>query len=70
MIFESKSKNAISSINISQEGMLIESKRIHISGETMFDNNSIPDNAMSRELLHRINELENEVEYLLRVTKV
>ncbi|TWW13160.1 hypothetical protein LABALGNA3A7_09660 [Dellaglioa algida] len=63
-----KRSDVIGSINISQEGILIESKRIHISGKTTFDNDSIPDSAMSRMLMDRINELENEVKYLSDVT--
>ena len=63
-------KNVIGSINISSEGILIDGKKIHVTGKTTFDNNSISDNAMSHELLRRINELENAVKYLLRVTKV
>lgn len=63
-------KNVIGSINISSEGILIEGKKIHITGNTTFDNNSIPDDAISRELLDKINGLEKAVKYLLDVTKV
>lgn len=49
---------------------LIGGKKIHVTGKTTFDNNSISDNAMSHELLDKINGLEKAVKYLLDVTKV